>query len=245
MNHRDDKNSYENFTHHDVAVGTLPNNGKQTETKHLHHRDHDHQSGHYIVTVDNGDEEEEEDLYCDEVATTNGDEVLTICSTVTAPEVTHWTEIMSQGWTGDSPGVNTTAWDTVLSDLDLQQIEQYWDRLMPTVSYLGTDQVAKVYQALCVAYRAHRGQMRKSGEPFIVHPVEVALLLSGLKMDGETVRKSHTDSMHRAQTDRLSTLDTACGQYILHITHSNTNFVFRFHSYQGPASCTTRWRIRI
>ncbi|EEC50040.1 predicted protein, partial [Phaeodactylum tricornutum CCAP 1055/1] len=58
---------------------------------------------------------------------------------------------------------------------------------MPTVSYLGTDAVAKIYQALCVAYRAHRGQMRKSGEPFIVHPVEVSLLLSGLKMDAETV----------------------------------------------------------
>ena len=38
-----------------------------------------------------------------------------------------------------------------------------------------------------VAYRAHRGQMRKSGEPFIIHPVEVALLLSGMKMDSETV----------------------------------------------------------
>ena len=48
-------------------------------------------------------------------------------------------------------------------------------------------QVAKIYNALRVAYRAHRGQMRKSGDPFIIHPVEVALLLSGLKMDGETV----------------------------------------------------------
>ena len=29
--------------------------------------------------------------------------------------------------------------------------------------------------------------MRKSGDPFITHPVEVALLLSGVKMDGEAV----------------------------------------------------------
>jgi GTP pyrophosphokinase len=29
--------------------------------------------------------------------------------------------------------------------------------------------------------------MRKSGEPFIIHPVEVAILLANLKMDGETV----------------------------------------------------------
>ena len=38
----------------------------------------------------------------------------------------------------------------------------------------------QVKQALCVAYRAHRSQVRKSGEPFIIHPVEVALR-SGLE----------------------------------------------------------------
>lgn len=107
---------------------------------------------------------------------------------VTAPEVNHWTEIMSQGWNDvSSSTTSTTKWDSVLSDFDLQQIEQYWIRLRPTVSYLGTEKVAVIYQSLCVAYRAHRGQARKSGEPFIIHPVEVALLLAGLKMDGETV----------------------------------------------------------
>jgi RelA/SpoT family (p)ppGpp synthetase len=116
----------------------------------------------------------------------------------TPPEVNHWTEIMRVGWKDDTSTTNSsttsaqissssTKWDAVWSDYDLQQIERYWDRIMPTVSYLGTDAVAKIYQALCVAYRAHRGQMRKSGEPFIVHPVEVSLLLSGLKMDAETV----------------------------------------------------------
>jgi hypothetical protein len=106
---------------------------------------------------------------------------------VTAPEVNHWTEIMSQGWMDVSSSTSITNWDSVLSDYDLEQIEQYWRRLMPTVSYLGTEKAAKVYQSLCVAYRAHRGQARKSGEPFIIHPVEVSLLLAGLKMDGETV----------------------------------------------------------
>jgi GTP pyrophosphokinase len=74
-----------------------------------------------------------------------------------------------------------------LSSYDYDQIERYWDQLLPTVSYLGSAKTAKVKQALRVAYRAHRSQMRKSGEPFIIHPVEVALLLSGMKMDAETV----------------------------------------------------------
>ena len=59
--------------------------------------------------------------------------------------------------------------DDLLTTSDLEQLEEYWDRLMPTVSYLGTVQVAKIFKALRVAYQAHRGQMRKSGEPFIVH----------------------------------------------------------------------------
>jgi hypothetical protein len=58
---------------------------------------------------------------------------------------------------------------STLTKEDLDQIEEYWDRLMPTVSYLGTAHVAQIYKALQVAYQAHRGQMRKSGEPFIIH----------------------------------------------------------------------------
>jgi hypothetical protein len=72
------------------------------------------------------------------------------------------------------------AWPNNLSTLskeDLGRIEEYWDRLMPTVSYLGTTHVAQIYKALQVAYRAHRGQMRKSGEPFIIHVRESKMLL--------------------------------------------------------------------
>eukprot|EP00957_Ditylum_brightwellii_P049145 3728734-Ditylum_brightwellii.AAC.1 len=74
-----------------------------------------------------------------------------------------------------------------MSYYDNEQVEMYWDKIMPTICYLGTKNVAKIKNALRVAYRAHRGQMRKSGEPFVIHPVEVALLLSELKMDAETV----------------------------------------------------------
>ncbi|CAI5519874.1 unnamed protein product [Closterium sp. Naga37s-1] len=38
-----------------------------------------------------------------------------------------------------------------------------------------------------LAYRAHDGQKRKSGEPYIIHPVEVARILGQLEMDWETV----------------------------------------------------------
>ena len=115
-----------------------------------------------------------------------------------APEVNKWTTLMTDGTNAalHRPGKEMTLEEGIeilyndlkdLSSLDYDNIERYWDKLLPTVSYLGTSNAAKVKQALRVAYRAHRSQMRKSGEPFIIHPVEVALLLSGMQMDAETV----------------------------------------------------------
>ena len=44
-------------------------------------------------------------------------------------------------------------------------------------SYLSEFELEEVYQAVQLAYDAHDGQRRKSGEPFITHPVAVAGIL--------------------------------------------------------------------
>ena len=46
---------------------------------------------------------------------------------------------------------------------------------------------ALIGRAYTVAERAHAGQMRKSGEPYIQHPLAVACLLSELRMDPDSV----------------------------------------------------------
>ena len=38
-----------------------------------------------------------------------------------------------------------------------------------------------------MAYQAHKDQVRKSGEPYIVHPLCVAIILADLEMDQETI----------------------------------------------------------
>lgn len=83
-------------------------------------------------------------------------------------DVMDWSDLMRIGW--DSPLVDASSYaDSDLQAHDWAQIEEYWDDLLPAVSYLGTVRVSKIYKALCVAYHAHREQKRKSGEPFIVH----------------------------------------------------------------------------
>lgn len=54
-------------------------------------------------------------------------------------------------------------------------------------TYLGEDEVAFIYHAYDFAKEAHKNQYRKSGEPYIIHPVQVASILVELEMDHETI----------------------------------------------------------
>ncbi len=54
-------------------------------------------------------------------------------------------------------------------------------------AYLPAEQVARVRRAYEVGALAHAGQTRKSGEPYITHPVAVASILAELGMDAETI----------------------------------------------------------
>ena len=55
------------------------------------------------------------------------------------------------------------------------------------LEYLPGEQVAKVRRAYEVGAAAHAGQLRKSGEPYITHPLAVAGILADLRMDAETL----------------------------------------------------------
>jgi guanosine-3',5'-bis(diphosphate) 3'-pyrophosphohydrolase len=56
-----------------------------------------------------------------------------------------------------------------------------------TADYLTEDEEKTLKRAFDYASEHHAGQCRKSGEPFIIHPVEVALILATLRMDVETL----------------------------------------------------------
>ncbi len=54
-------------------------------------------------------------------------------------------------------------------------------------SYLSKVQIDLLKQAYIVARESHEGQMRSSGEPYITHPVAVALNLAKMHLDHETL----------------------------------------------------------
>lgn len=55
------------------------------------------------------------------------------------------------------------------------------------VSYLQEEQIAFVRRAYELAAEAHAEQKRKSGDPYIIHPLGVAAILAGLQMDEKTL----------------------------------------------------------
>ena len=54
-------------------------------------------------------------------------------------------------------------------------------------TYLSAEQVGRVRRAYALGAIAHQGQTRKTGEPYITHPVAVASLLADMGMDTETI----------------------------------------------------------
>jgi len=54
-------------------------------------------------------------------------------------------------------------------------------------TYLKEDEVKEVYRAYLFGAEAHEGQKRMSGEPYIYHPLAVARILAGLKLDHKTL----------------------------------------------------------
>lgn len=53
--------------------------------------------------------------------------------------------------------------------------------------YHPSDDLTLIDKAYRVADEAHRGQKRKSGEPYIIHPLCVAIILADLELDKETI----------------------------------------------------------
>ncbi len=80
----------------------------------------------------------------------------------------------------------------------LEQIEAQVRAYNPEADLTGID------TAYEFAHRAHEGQLRKSGEPFFTHPVEVALILAELHLDTATLKAA---LLHDTVEDTGVTID--------------------------------------
>lgn len=71
---------------------------------------------------------------------------------------------------------------------DFAKPEDLYDQLLATIQkYHPSEDISMVERAYRLACTAHKDQRRKSGEPYIIHPLYVAIILAELEMDKETI----------------------------------------------------------
>ncbi len=77
---------------------------------------------------------------------------------------------------------------SVVSTKDFTDPKELYERLIEGIrKYHPSEDISMIESAYKLADEAHRGQVRKSGEPYIIHPLCVALILADLEMDKETI----------------------------------------------------------
>ncbi len=80
----------------------------------------------------------------------------------------------------------------------------YEDLIRGIRRYHPSDDISMVEKAYVIARDAHKDQKRKSGEPYIIHPLCVAIILADLELDKESIMAG---ILHDVVEDTVMTLD--------------------------------------
>ncbi|MGA3010628.1 MAG: bifunctional (p)ppGpp synthetase/guanosine-3',5'-bis(diphosphate) 3'-pyrophosphohydrolase [Terracidiphilus sp.] len=109
-------------------------------------------------------------------------------------------------------------------EVDQQAIDRRLEALLKLVhANRPTDDIALIRKAWEFSAQHHRGQMRASGEPYIIHPLEVAEVLAEMKMDSTSIAAG---LLHDSVEDTPATNEEIAarfGDQVAHIVEGVTN----------------------
>ena len=112
-------------------------------------------------------------------------------------------ERMADKMRSDTSGIRGTR--------DFTSPEELFNELLDEIKkYHPSTDTSLVEKAYRVAYNAHEGQVRKSGEPYIIHPLCVAIILAELELDKETIAAG---LLHDVLEDTVMTEDEMREQF--------------------------------
>ncbi|KAJ0691661.1 putative GTP diphosphokinase [Helianthus annuus] len=120
-------------------------------------------------------------------------------------------------------GSSSSSSSSFSSGYDEVSPEHLWEDLKPAIAYLASDELKLVRDALNLAFEAHNGQKRRSGEPFIIHPVEVAKILGELELDWESIAAGLLhDTVEDTNLVTFEEIEIKFGAAVRHIVEGET-----------------------
>ena len=98
------------------------------------------------------------------------------------------------------------------------------DLLAETSQYLTPKDMERIERAYELANRAHKGTRRRSGEAYIQHPLEVALLLADMRIDADGITAALLHDVVEDTTYSLEDLRAQFGESVTNIVDGVTRF---------------------
>ena len=94
---------------------------------------------------------------------------------------------------------------------DFTSPEELYQELLNTIkTYHPSTDFSLIEKAYKIAYEAHKEQRRKSGEPYIIHPLCVSMILAELELDKETIVAG---ILHDVIEDTVLTVDEVTKEF--------------------------------
>ena len=97
-------------------------------------------------------------------------------------------------------------------------------------SYLPEKQVAQIHRAHDYAANAHEGQYRRTGHPYISHPLAVARILAGMRMDHQTIMAALLHDVIEDTAVAKSTLGNRFGKQVAELVDGVSKLAIMFES---------------
>lgn len=99
----------------------------------------------------------------------------------------------------------------IKSPPDFTDPELLYRELLDSIrKYHPSDDLSGVQKAYELAYNAHKDQLRKSGEPYIIHPLCVSIILAELELDKESIIAG---LLHDVVEDTVFTIEELKAQF--------------------------------
>jgi guanosine-3',5'-bis(diphosphate) 3'-pyrophosphohydrolase len=99
---------------------------------------------------------------------------------------------------------------------------RFEDLVEKAETYMPSDAIETLRRAYVFSAFAHKGQVRRSGEPYLVHPLEVAYFLADLRLDPAAIIAG---LLHDVVEDTLTTverIDELFGKEVAHLVEGVT-----------------------